>query len=496
VKSAVETLNPTRVKLTVEVPFDELKPSMDKAYKTIGGQIQVPGFRRGKIPTRIIDQRVGRAAVLQEAVNDALPGLYQQAVNESAVRVMGQPEVEVTDVPDTDGSELRFTAEVDVRPEITLPDFATLEVTVDGVEVTDADVDERLEALRVRFGTLTGVDRAVESGDFVSLDLRAVIGDEEIETANGVSYEVGAGNLLTGIDEAVTGMAKGETKTFTSALAAGEHAGEEADITVTVQSVKVRELPEVDDDFAQLASEFDTVDELKADLRTQAVSAKEFDQGVQARDKVLEALTEAVEVPVPEGVVQDEVHRHLENENREDDHEHGAEVEVEARKALRTQLLLDAVVEQESVKVDQGELVEYIVAQAPRFGMDPNAFAQAMDQAGQVPSMVAEVARRKALSIVMERAQVTDSTGAVVDLGAAADGEDDTEAPAEGSGAEAPAAEAPAKKAPAKTAAAADEAPAATDEAAAEAPAKKAPAKRAPAKKAAAAESTDAPAES
>ncbi|MFP5334837.1 MAG: trigger factor [Actinomycetes bacterium] len=428
-KSAVETLNPTRVKLTVEVPFDELKPSMDQAYKTIAGQVQVPGFRKGKVPPRIIDQRFGRAAVLQEAVNDALPQMYAKAAEENALRPLGQPEVEVTEVPDPQsGGDLKFTVEVDVRPSVQVPDFSAIAVTVDDVEVTDEDVDARLEQLRERFGTLVGVDRAVEDGDFVSLDISATIGEEEIDSAKGISYQVGSGTMLPGLDEALIGASAGETRSFTAPLAGGEHAGEEADVTVVVQSVKQRELPEADDDFAQLASEFDTLEELRGDLRAQAERVKAMEQGVQARDKVLEALLAAVEIPVPQSLVDAEVHNHLENENRLEDDEHRAEVVAEAEKALRTQFLLDAIAEQQKVSVSQQELIEYLVATAPRYGMDPNSFAQALDGAGQIPAMVSEVARRKALAVALEQATVTDASGNTVDLDALVPGRGEADA--------------------------------------------------------------------
>lgn len=415
-KSAVETLNPTRVKLTVEVPFEELKPSLDAAYQTIASQIQVPGFRKGKVPARIIDQRVGRGAVLQEAVNEALPQFYGQAVEENSVRPIGQPEVDVTEVPAEDGQELKFTVEVDVRPEITLPDYASMKHEVDTVAVSDDDVEERLTSLRERFGTLKGVERAVETGDFVSIDLDAKIGDEQIDAVTGVSYEVGSGNMLDGMDEALVGMSAGETKTFTAPLAGGDREGEDAEVTVTVQSVKVRELPELDDDFAQLASEFDTLDELKADVTKQAERAKKFEQGVQARDKVLEHLLETIEIPVPDSIVEAEVHAHLENEDRLEDDEHRAEVEESTRKALKTQFLLDAIAEAEEVSVEQPELIEYLVMSAQQYGMDPNQFAQAIDQQGQVPAMVAEVARRKALASVLEKVTIVDTDGNAVDL--------------------------------------------------------------------------------
>ncbi|HEX6918218.1 MAG TPA: trigger factor [Phycicoccus sp.] len=417
-KSAVETLSPTRVKLTVEVPFEELRPMLDQAYKTIASQIQVPGFRRGKVPSRIIDQRVGRGAVVQEAVNEALPKFFAEAVEAEEVRAIGQPDVDITAVPLEEGQDLEFTVETDVRPEIELPELEGMAVEVDAVEVTDADVEERLTSLRERFGTLVGVERAVEDGDHVSIDLSAEIDGEEIDSVSGVSYEVGSGNMLDGMDEALVGMSAGETKTFTAPLAGGDREGQEAECTVTVQSVKERELPELDDEFAQLASQFDTLEELRADLVTQVEQSKRYEQGIQARDRLLEKLLESVEVAVPDGIVEAEVHSHLEGENRLDDDEHRAEVDESTRRALRAQFLLDAIAEKLEVRVEQPELIEYLVMSAQQYGMDPNQFAQAIDQQGQIPAMVQEVARRKALAAVLDSAKVTDTAGAAVDLDA------------------------------------------------------------------------------
>ena len=327
-KSAVETLNPTRVKLTVEVPFDELKPSLDAAYKTIGSQINVPGFRAGKVPARIIDQRVGRGAVLQEAVNEALPHFYGQAVEENKIRPLGKPEVDVTEVPAEEGQELKFTIEVDVRPELELPDYEGIEVEVDVVDddATAADADLRMTALRQRFGTLTGVERIAATGDFVSIDLAASIDAKEIDTAKGISYEIGSGNMIDGLDDALVGMAVGETKTFTAPLAGGDNEGKDAEVTVTVQSVKERVLPELDDEFAELASEFDTMDELKAAIRSQAERAKKLEPGVQDRDMVLRHLLAHTEIPVPDALLQTEVNHHLDAASRIEDSASHAEV--------------------------------------------------------------------------------------------------------------------------------------------------------------------------
>jgi trigger factor len=429
VKSAVETVNPTRVKLTVEVPFDELKPSLDAAYKTIANQVNVPGFRRGKVPPRIIDQRIGRGAVLEEAVNEALPKFYAQAVEAGDVRPLGQPTVDVTDVPDpTAGGELKFTAEVDVRPQIDLPELDGIAVTVDDVEVSDADVDADVESLRERFGTLTGVERAAGTDDFVSIDIAARIDGEEIDTAKGVSYQVGSGTMLDGMDDALGGLQAGETTTFVSALVGGDRAGQDAQVTVTVQAVKERILPALDDDFAQLASEFDTLDELRADLRGKAAESKKFEQGIQARERLLEHLVETVEVPVPDGVVTDEVNRHLESEDRLEDDEHRAEVAEQTRTGLRVQLLLDAVAEKLAVSVGQNDLLQYLFSSARQYGMEPNEFIKMVDKSGQIPAMIGEVARRKAVAGLLERAVVTDTSGNVVDLAALFGSDTDEEA--------------------------------------------------------------------
>jgi trigger factor len=352
VKTALETLNPTRVKLTVEVPFDELKPSLDAAYKTIGSRINVPGFRAGKVPARIIDQRVGRGAVLQEAINDALPRFYGQAVQDNKLRPLGQPDVDVTEAPADEGQDLKFTIEVDVRPVLDLPDYDGIEVEVDAVdgEAAAADVEERITALRQRFGTLTAVERAAAMGDFVSIDLAASIGGDQIDSAKGISYEIGSGNMIDGLDDALVGMGAQETKTFTAPLAGGDRKGQDAEVTVTVQSVKERVLPELDDDFAQLASEFDTLAELQADIQAQVERTKKFEQGVQARDKVLEHLLDHTEIPIPEALVASEVEAHLEGESRQEDDEHHAEVEANTRKAMRAQFLLDAIDGQRTIR--------------------------------------------------------------------------------------------------------------------------------------------------
>ncbi|MHA7282705.1 trigger factor [Arthrobacter sp. TMS2-4] len=423
-KSAVETLSPTRVKLTVEVPFEELKPSIDEAYKTIATQVQVPGFRKGKVPQQLIDQRVGRGYVIETAINDGLNGFYQSAVQETKIRPLSRPEVEISEVPDPakkDG-QLTFSVELDIRPEIELPDYKGIEVTVEPVEASDEDLQKAMDELRGRFGTLIAVDRPAQDGDFLTIDLTASVGDDEVDSAQDLSYQIGSGTMLEGMDEAVTGLSTDEDATFETKLAGGEHAGADAQVKVVVKAVKERELPEVDDEFAQLASEFDTAEELRADLAKQASESKLMDQGVEARDKVLDKLVELVAVPVPESVIAEQLEQHFNGENahsageNHDSEEHRAEIRTNTERAFQNEVILDAVAEKEEVGVSQPELIDYIVSTAGQYGMEPNQFAQMLDQSGQVPMIVGEVRRRKALAKVLEYATVTDTKGAAVDL--------------------------------------------------------------------------------
>jgi trigger factor len=433
VKSTVETLGPTRVRLSVEVPFEELKPSLDKAYKSVAQQIRVPGFRPGRVPPAIVDQRVGRAFVLEQAVNDAVPQRYADAVREHEVKVVGQPDINVTKYDDTDGVE--FTAEVDIRPEMLLPAFEDLAVTVDDIEISDSDVDEQVDGLRERFATLKGVERPVADGDYVSIDLHATVDGQDVEggSANGLSYQVGSGELLEGIDQALIGMSSGDEKTFSTELANGEYAGREAEVKVTVRSVKEKELPPADDDFAQLASEFDTLEELRADTRQRVERVRRIQQGLEARDKVLEALLEAVDIPLPEKIVDaekeyraQEMDEQLQQANltmeayaQQQDkslEELDAEVAEAAERAVKTQLVLDAVADAEQIGVTDQELTGEVVTRAQRYGVNPNEYAQRLVDAGQLPVLAGEIRRGKALALVVEAARITDASGEPVDL--------------------------------------------------------------------------------
>jgi trigger factor len=432
-KSAVETLSPTRVKLTVEVPFADLKPSLDSAYQKIGQQIRVKGFRPGKVPPRILDQYVGRGAVLEQAVNDALPKFYGDAVRENNVDILGHPEIEVTQF--TDGDQLVFTAEVDVRPEFALPDYNNLPVTVDDAEASDEIVEDQLGNLRERFATLKTAERAAQQGDYVSLDLAATIDGEPVDdaAANNLSYEVGSDSLVRGLDDAIVGLKAGESKVFETQLRAGDRGGENAQATVTVRSVKQKDLPALDDDFAQTASEFDTIDELRADLKQRIERIGKMQQGVQARDRVLEVLLERAEVPIPEHVLSDEItyrkqsmeqqltaagmtkeqYADMEGRSVEDI---DTEIETSAQQAIKAQFLLDAIARKEELGVSEPELTDQIVRRARQNGMRADQFAQEVVNSGQLGSLMSELLRGKALAMLLENATITDTSGRPVDL--------------------------------------------------------------------------------
>ena len=413
-----ESLGPTRVRLSITVTPEELKPSLDHAYQHIAEQIQIPGFRKGKVPPPIIDQRVGRGEVLNHAVSEGLDRFFQLAVAEEKVRTLGRPEADVTQWPsDKDFSgDLVVTVEVDVRPDFEMPKFEKYTLEVEPVMVTQGDVDDELDALRSRFGNLVTVDRPAKTGDFVQIDLIAKIGDSTIDSASSISYEMGSGQLIDGIDEALDTLTAGETTTFESKLLGGDREGEMALIEVTVLSVKERELPEADDDFAQIASQFDTIKELREDLKKQAQRKGMFGQAQEARDKLVEKLLAEVTMPLPQGVVDVEVNRHLEQEGRLEDDKHRAEVVESTGKSLRTQLLLDALVEKLEVQVSQDELTQYLMQSASQYQMEPTEFIQSLDQNGQIPSMVGEVARSKSLSVALAQVTVKDTKGKKVDL--------------------------------------------------------------------------------
>jgi len=436
VKSTIEELGPTRVRMAIEVPWGDLDHAFGEVYKELGKQVRVPGFRPGKVPHRVLDQRIGRPVVLEQVVQHAVPEVYSEVVRENQVRVLGQPDIEVTRLDDNEA--LAFTAEVDVAPQLELPPLENLAVTVDDVEITDAEIDEQISVMRERFGMLTGVERPAQDGDFVSIDLEAKLNGEVLEdgSTTGMSYEVGSGQLMEGLDDAVRGLSAEESKTFQTALLSGPNTGEMAEVTVTVRSVKEKDLPELDDDFAQTASEFDTLAELRDDVRARVARTKTLQQGAQARDKLVEHLLEIVEVPMPENLVEREIewrNRAFENElqqagmdwdsflsisgveNRE---AYDADQRKTVEEAVRTQFILDAVADAREVTVDNEDLSAQIMAQAQRSRMSPEQYAQQLQQGGNIAEFVADVRRTKTLAQLLEQTTITDASGNTVDLDA------------------------------------------------------------------------------
>lgn len=431
-KSTVEQLSPTRVRINVEVPFAELEPDFQRAYKELAKQVRLPGFRPGKAPAKLLEARIGREAMLDQIVNDALSSRYGQAVAESDVQPLGRPNIEVT--KKEYGQDLQFTAEVDIRPKISPPDLSALTVSVDPIEIGEDDVDAELQSLRTRFGTLTAVDRPVAVGDVVSIDLSATVDGEDIPNAaaEGLSHEVGSGRLIAGLDDAVVGLSADESRVFTAKLAAGEHAGQEAQVTVTVRSVKERELPEPDDEFAQLASEFDSIDELRASLSDQVRQAKRAQQAEQIRNATIDALLEQVDVPLPESYVQAQfdsvLHSALSGLNHDEARfnellvEQGssraafdAEARTASEKDVKRQLLLDALADELQVQVGQDDLTERLVTTSRQYGIEPQQLFGYLQERNQLPTMFADVRRELAIRAAVEAATVTDSDGNTID---------------------------------------------------------------------------------
>ncbi|MEV0397563.1 trigger factor [Polymorphospora rubra] len=427
-KSTVETLSPTRVRLAIEVPFVELEPSLRKAYREIGQQVNIPGFRRGKVPSAVIDQRVGRGTVLNEAVQEAIPETILAAVREHDVKTLGRPEVEITEF--TDGEPLKFTAEVDVRPEIAIPDLSGIEVTVDELQVGDTEIEEQLSGLRERFATLKTVERAAAEGDYVQIDLAATVDGVEVPggSASNISHEVGSKQLLPGLDEVLVGMSADDDRTFVTQLVGGDFAGRDADVAVTVRTVKEKQLPELDDEFAQLASEFDTLEELRGDLRERVTRVKKVEQIYAARDKALEQIVAAADVPAPEGVVRDEVsHRkqamidqlerigasmedYLASEEKTEE-QVDQELNDAATEGVKIQLLLDTLADAEDVQVSDDEFGHEIVHRAQRAGVAPQQYYDQLVRSGTAGAVFGDVRRGKALATVLERVKITDTAG-------------------------------------------------------------------------------------
>lgn len=433
-KSSVENLSPTKVKIAVEVPFEEFKPEMDHVFKDFARQINVPGFRPGKAPARVVESFVGRGAVIEEAVNHALPEFYGQAVEEHKLNPLGKPEVDVTDTPAVEGpagGDLKFTIEVEVRPEIKLPDFSKLELEVDAVNEKELDGEEELTSLRRRFASLKDVKRAVKKDDFVTIDLVTKVGDKEVDNMSQTSYHVGAEGLVDGLDKALKGMKAGETKEFETQLKFGPHGGETAQVTVKVDSVKEQVLPEADDEFAQMVSEHDTIEDLRAELKESASRQARARQALSARDKLVEKLVAELEFPLPEGILAESLEQQVDEKTTAKEKK---EIQESVERELKTQLILDTLAEARQMNVTQEELLQFVMQTAQAYGMDPSMLLQSAEQNNRLPQFIAEIARNKSVANALGEVKVKDSNGEVLDLGEfVKTGDDEEEAESEAS---------------------------------------------------------------
>lgn len=421
-KNSAQFTSETHAILSMEVPAEEFAPAYNKAAKELAKQVNIPGFRPGHAPRRVLEAQIGKGYIIEQAINDSLDGYYQQAAEELQVSPMSRPEVEITEVPEMKGkddkSALKATIEVDIRPEISLPNPADVTIEVPSLAVTDEDVESALTNLRERFATFTKVDRPAQEGDYLTIDLVATIGEEQIDDTAGVSYKLGSGTMLAGQDEALTGASADSEVEFTSTMKGGEHEGEEANVKVTVHEVKESVLPDADDEFAQLASEFDTIAELREDLKKSATESKKQELLTGAEQKLIDALLEKVDFPLPQGVIEEEIAQHLQSEGKEAGDPHAEEIRSDVEKNLKLQLLLDEYALAYGVKTDQNELLQFLFSQAQMYGMDPSQFIQAASQAGQVPAFTAELARNKGILAAMRQANVVDADGNKVDVAA------------------------------------------------------------------------------
>lgn len=429
-KSSVEKLNDIRVKLTVEVPFEELKPQIDAAFKTLATQVNIPGFRRGKAPRQVLEARIGRGPVLEQVANDAINEYYGRALDEHEINPLGAPAIDVTKLEDN--VVIEFTAEVDVRPEFEVPNFEEISVEVPAVEATDADVDAEIESLRQRFATTEPVERAVAEGDEPLVNITFTADGEPVEGGvEGFSLRVGS-NILPGLDEAIVGLSAGESKTFDANEGPFAEEGVDVQAIVEVLSNNERVLPEIDDEFAQEATGADTVDEMRDELREQIKERRGDTQAMEIRDAVLAAALDKVNFPLPEGLVQENIEAQVDQliaqfggqpemldvlieargQTRE---EFDAKQREDAEKAVRTQLLLDAVADVEKPEVSQEELTQQLMFLAQNFGMEPQQLVQVLQSNGQLGNVFADVRRGKALALVILKTTVKDSNGETVD---------------------------------------------------------------------------------
>jgi trigger factor len=428
VKTSVERVDDTTVKLSVTVDAQRVRKALDDAGRKLSQEVKVPGFRPGKAPRRIIESRLGKDALVEEALREALPTFYAEAAEAEDLRVVGPPEFDVGTF--TEGEDAEFTATVEVRPEITLPELSAIQVPHPEWEVTDEEVDGQLDELRERFAELETVERPVQAGDFVVVSITGARHGEQVEEASveDTLYEVNEpsedGPTL---DRELVGAKAGAILKFNDTLGEDfgeELAGQELAFTAIVKEVKTKLLPELDDDFAVTASEFDTIDELRADLREQLQGEKLSWARQALRGRVVEAVAEQVEVPIPQAMVQQEVRFRLSRLAQQaqaygmslDEYFQAAgleaqetldRLEAEARETVKAQLIVDTAGNEAGVEVEEADLVAEVERQAARFGHDPNELASFMTETPErLGALYSDAFRRKAIDHIIEQVQI------------------------------------------------------------------------------------------
>lgn len=446
-QTSVERIDTHKVKLRVEVPPEEFGKDLDRAYREVAQQVRIPGFRKGKAPRKVIDVQVGREAVLGEFLEDAVPGYYREALRENDLAPIADPDLDVEQLEE--GKPFVFTATIEIRPRLKLEasEYRGVEVERPAVEVSEEEVERMLDSLRERFAELEPVTRPARSGDYAVIDLRATIHGEEVPegTRTDYLYEVGSGELGSKLDAELEGKRAGEILKLNDRLseAAGERAGQEVSFQVLVKEVKGKKLPDLDDGFARTASEFDTLEELRGALREQIRSSKERAADAEVRDRVLQTLIDRVDVELPETLVDREIeHRVLHARERAerlgvtldrllsaqgvDELRFRADARDHAVRAIKADLVLEAVARAEDIQVTAEEIGSEIAGLAASLGREPEEVARSLDRTGQVVSLAGDIIRSKALDVLVEHARIRPEGGPPGDTGPAEPSETET----------------------------------------------------------------------
>lgn len=426
-KTTVERESPTKVRLLVEVEPSEIDKLTSDTVRKLSQEFKVPGFRKGKVPRQVLESRMGKDAIRQRMLEDSLPRLYTDAAKEESLRPVATPDIEVTDF---DGDSLSFTATVEVRPEVHLPNYREMEIERPSAKATREEIDDRLDVLRKRFATLDPVARNAEPGDHLLIDVKTSIHDQKIDeaSANDFMYELGSGTLAPELDTELTGKRAGDIVKFNTILPerlSKDHGGEEVTMTVIVKEVNAKRLPEIDDEFAKTASEFDTIEELEGEIRDRIEEYKGVQADREIRNRLLDELIDLAAVPVPESLVQAEADARMEALLREV-RQHGMSLpdylevlkmnEDELRAAQRraaersigADFLLDEIAKAEGMNVTRAELDEEVERLSKRAGKTPDELRRDIVQAGRVEALAGDILRRKVLDYLVEQANITD----------------------------------------------------------------------------------------